>query len=171
MEPEATADDKPAVLVLEPEDGRNYWQPEPANGHVSVRVAPGVAQMAQPFAVGTQTVAAGCYVREHDHPNNDEVIHVLAGTGRATIDGADYPMRPGVTLFLGRGRRHAFYADAEHELTFLWTMVPGGLEDFFAQIGREKRAGDEAPEPFARPSNVGEIERKTVFSDPTPPTA
>ena len=46
----------------------------------------------------------------------------------------------------------------------MWVLVPGGLEDFFQAIGRPRQAGEAAPEPFARPENVAEIEAATVFA-------
>ena len=48
-------------------------------------------------------------------------------------------------------------------MTFLWVFAPGGLDDFFAEIGRPRTPGQPAPEPFARPANVAEIEARTVF--------
>jgi hypothetical protein len=48
-------------------------------------------------------------------------------------------------------------------MTFFWIFMPGGLDDFFEQIGRPKHPGEPAPEPFPRPENVAEIEARTVF--------
>ena len=44
--------------------------------------------------------------------------------------------------------------------------MPNGLETFFKAIGRPMTPGEPAPEPFPRPDNVLEIERKTVFGEP-----
>ncbi len=154
------------TAVLGVEDGRSYWQPVPANGYVSVRVEPKLVQMARPFAVGTQTVAAGCFVREHSHPDNDEVIHFLSGRGTLKIDGVEYGVEPGMTAFVGKNHSHMFVADRHSELQFLWIMVPSGLEDFFAAIGRPKLAGEMPPAPFPRPDDVEAIERRTVFGAP-----
>jgi hypothetical protein len=46
-------------------------------------------------------------------------------------------------------------------------MIPGGddgLDDFFARIGRTRKPGEPAPEPFPRPTDVDQIEAATVFS-------
>ncbi len=53
-------------------------------------------------------------------------------------------------------------------MSFVWFLMPGGLEDFFAAIGRERVPG-EPPEPFPRPADVAEIEKRTVFgwADPS----
>jgi hypothetical protein len=48
-------------------------------------------------------------------------------------------------------------------MTFVWVMTPGGLDRYFAEIGRPRTPGEPAPEPFPRPANVAEIEARTVF--------
>ena len=57
-----------------------------------------------------------------------------------------------------------FINEGQQDMTFLWLIVPNGLEDFFSLIGRPRQHGEPAPEPFARPANVLEIERQTVFA-------
>lgn len=152
------------ILVLQPDEGRQFWQPVPANGFVRCILASQEIGAETPFAMGTQTVDAGCFVREHMHPDNEEVIFVLAGHGEALLDGTRRePMSPGTCLFLGRGRPHRFDAAADAPMTFLWLMMPGGLETFFARIGREKKVGEPAPAPFPRPADVLQIEAETVF--------
>jgi quercetin dioxygenase-like cupin family protein len=152
------------LLVVQPEEGRAFWQPVPANGFVRCILASAEIGAETPFAMGTQTVDAGCFVREHQHPENEEVIFVLEGNGEALLDGTTRePMRPGTCLFLGKGRTHRFQAAEEGPMTFLWLIMPGGLETFFARIGREKRPEDAKPAPFPRPEDVLKIEAETVF--------
>jgi hypothetical protein len=97
----------------------------------------------------------------------DEVIHVLAGQGTALIEDVEHAMVPGSTFFLGRQRRHKFINTGADKLVFMWIVVPNGLEEFFAGIGRPKRAGEPDPTPFPRPADVLEIEARTVFAPPT----
>ena len=114
--------------------------------------------------MGTQTVAPGCFIREHPHAREEEVIFVLAGKGVARIDGADHGIETGSAVFIGRGRKHHFLnGSATEPMTFLWLLLPGGLDRFFAEIGRPKASGQPAPEPFPRPANIAEIEARTVF--------
>jgi hypothetical protein len=61
-----------------------------------------------------------------------------------------------------------FINDSDEDLTFLWLLLPNGLEDFFKAIGRPRRAGEPAPPNFPRPADVLEIERRTVFAAPLP---
>lgn len=153
------------VRVVQPGEGEQYWQPVPANGHIAVHLAPKLVDMDNPIALGTQTVAPGCYVREHAHDRHEEVVHCLAGHGCAVIDGVDHEMTPGFTVFIGKIRRHMFVNKSDsQDLHFLWLLTPNGLEDFFEAIGRPKLPGQPAPEPFPRPENVLEIERRTVFA-------
>jgi quercetin dioxygenase-like cupin family protein len=149
--------------VIHPEEARSFWQPVPANGFVRCILDETVVRADTPFAMGTQTVDPGCHVREHDHPAQEEIIHFIAGTGMIRLDGAEHPARPGTTVFIGKGRRHAFINTGEGPMTFIWVLIPGGLERFFAAIGRPRQEGEPAPAPFPRPANVAEIERNTVF--------
>lgn len=155
-----------SAAVIPPEGGENHWQPVPSNGHVSVRVAPHIMDLDYPFSLGTQTLPPRGYVREHAHPNHDEVLHFISGTGKAVLDGVEHKVGPGTTIFVGKNRRHMFINNSEGELHWLWFITPHGLEQFFAGIGRPK-TGDTAPEPFARPENVLDFELATAFSDQT----
>ncbi|CAH1655148.1 Cupin_2 domain-containing protein [Hyphomicrobiales bacterium] len=154
------------VRLVYPGEGDDYWQPVPANGHISVHIAPKFVHMDNPIAVGTQTVAPGCYVREHAHDRHEEIIHCISGSGKVLIENEEHRLVAGLTIFLGKSRRHKFVNDSDAPLTFLWIMTPNGLEDFFQAIGRPKRPGEPAPEPFPRPENVLEIEQRTVFAAP-----
>ncbi len=154
--------------VVQPGHADSYWQPVPANGFVEVHLSPDLVKMETKFGFGRQSVAPGCYVREHSHDRNEEVIHCVSGHGHAVLDGETHPMQPGTTIFLGRNRMHMFVNDGAEDLVFVWLLLPNGLEDFFAAIGRKRAAGESAPPPFPRPADVLEIERRTVFAPPPP---
>lgn len=164
-----TGENQAEVKVIGPEDSASYWQPVPANGFVRCILNPGTVKSENRFAMGTQTVAPGCHIREHTHDRHEEVIHITSGRGFARIDGIDQPMEPGSTVFIGRDRRHGFVNPGPEPMSFVWFLMPGGLEDFFAAIGRERKAGEPAPEPFPRPADVEAIEKRTVFgwADPS----
>jgi gentisate 1,2-dioxygenase len=114
--------------------------------------------------MGIQVIAPGSYIREHWHDQNEEVLHFIEGEGTAYIDGEPHPIRAGTTIYVGPWRKHKFVNEGTTEMRMLWVLSPPGLEDFFAGIGRKRRPGEAAPEPFARPEDVSEIERRTVFA-------
>jgi mannose-6-phosphate isomerase-like protein (cupin superfamily) len=155
------------VIVVQPDEGESFWQPVPANGYAEVRVSHRRDPAIRAFAHGIQVVAAGCFIREHVHPAQDELLFFFDGRGEAVIDGDRRPLQAGTTVYVGRGHRHKFVNTGTSELKFAWVMMPGGedgLDDFFARIGRARRPGEPAPEPFPRPADVERIEAETVFS-------
>jgi len=145
------------------QEGECFWQPVPANGFVRNIFNRKTVRSRTDFSMGTQTVAPGCFIREHTHDRNEEIVVVMAGRGSVRIDGEDYPLEPGAAVFLGHNRKHMFINPGPEPLTFLYFFTPGGLDDFFEQIGQPREPGEAEPEPFARPHNVAEIERRTVF--------
>jgi mannose-6-phosphate isomerase-like protein (cupin superfamily) len=156
------------VVVVQPDDGESFWQPVPANGYAEVRVSHRRHPSVRSFATGTQVIAPGCHIREHVHPAQEELLFFFEGRGEAVIDGRTHALRAGTTVYVGAGHPHKFVnTDPERELKMCWVMLPGGkcgLDDFFARIGRPRRPGEPAPEPFARPADVAAIEAETVFA-------
>lgn len=163
----ANAAKKPA-FVVPPDRGESFWQPVPANGYAEVRVSHRKDPAVTSCATGIQVVAPGCYIREHVHPAQDEILFVFEGEGEAVIDGTSQPMPQGTTVYIGAGHRHKLVnGSSSHPLKLCWVMIPGGadgLDDFFARIGRPRKPGEPAPEPFARPADSLQIEAATVFS-------
>jgi mannose-6-phosphate isomerase-like protein (cupin superfamily) len=156
------------VFVIQAEEGESFWQPVPANGYAEVRVSHRSDSSIQSFATGIQVIAPGCHIREHVHPAQEELLFFFEGRGEAVIDGRSHPLQAGTTVYVGAGHRHKFVnTDPARELKMCWVMLPGGaggLDDFFARIGRPRRPGEPAPEPFARPVDVDRIEAETVFA-------
>ena len=151
------------AVLIGADEAASFWQPVPANGFGRCILNGRELGASTPFSLGTQTVAEGCFVREHEHDRHEEIIHVLAGSFVGTFDGVERPMPPGTTLFLPAGQRHTFRNPGPGEATFLWVLMPGGLDEFFAAIGRPRSVGDPSPAPFPRPADVADIERRTVF--------
>ena len=156
--------DKGSKFVLQPDEGVSYWQPKPANGHVTIKVSPENCT-SNLVTMGVQVVAPnGCYVREHWHSRNEEILFCFEGRGTIFVDGTAHAFVPGTTAYLGRWVKHKILnEDPERPLKFTWTYLPPGLDQFFAAIGRPRVAGEPAPEPFDRPTDVLTIEKQTGF--------
>jgi mannose-6-phosphate isomerase-like protein (cupin superfamily) len=43
---------------------------------------------------------------DNSHRGADQWLYVVAGTGRATVNGRRFPLRPGVLVLIERGDRH-----------------------------------------------------------------
>ena len=157
------------VAIVGPDEGASFWQPVPANGFVRNIFSKATVSGVNDVSMGTQTVAPGCFIREHTHARNEEVIFVVEGRGVARIEGVEHRIEKGSAVYVGMNRRHHFLNPHEEPMTFFWVMMPGGLDRFFAEIGRPRTPGEPAPAPFPRPANVAEIEARTVFgwTDPS----
>ena len=153
------------VIHVPPGSGESLWQPVPANGYITIGVAPDMAGGMAQMCAGLQSVDPGCFVREHVHPDNDELFFFHQGTGHVEVNGAPKQVEPGTMLYVGRGNRHRIVNGGEGVLLFLWVLAPNGLEDFFRRIGRRREPGEAPPAPFPRPDDVKRIEQETVFAD------
>ncbi len=162
MDPQPAAE-RVTAKVVRPDEGESFWQPVPANGFVRNIFSQAMTGGAANFSLGTQTVAPHAFIREHTHADNEEIIFVLEGRGVARIEGEEHPIEKGSAVYVGRNRRHHFLNPNPEPMTFLWLMMPGGLDRFFAEIGRPRGPGEPPPDPFPRPENIAEIERRTVF--------
>ena len=159
--------DQGSKFVLQPDEGVSYWQPKPANGYVTIKISPDNCA-SNLVSMGVQVVAPnGCYVREHWHARNEEILFCFEGRGTILVDGTPHAFVPGTTAFLGRWVKHRIVNDdPERTLKFTWTYLPPGLDQFFASIGRLRRAGEPAPQPFERPADVSNIEKQSGFGPP-----
>jgi quercetin dioxygenase-like cupin family protein len=145
-------------VVLQPDAGKSFWQPVPANGHADPKLTPDVTGFDQ-LSMGFQTVAPGSHIREHSHDDQIELQICFRGHGHVVVDGQSHPLVPGTACFLGYDVKHTIVNDGPDDLVMLWVVAPAGLENFFELIGRPRQRGDAAPAPFPRPENVREIER------------
>ncbi|MFL5082183.1 MAG: hypothetical protein ACJ8DU_19890, partial [Microvirga sp.] len=76
--------------IVGPSEGDFFWQPVPANGFIRNILSQATTGADANFSIGTQTVAPHCFVREHTHAREEEIIVVLEGRGVARIDGVDH---------------------------------------------------------------------------------
>ena len=154
------------AVVMQPEEGRSWWQPTPANGHADPKLVPSDTGFGA-LSMGYQTIAPGGRVRPHSHGTQAELQICFRGRGSVVVDEERHPLVPGTACFLGPDVKHEIINEGDGDLVMLWVISPAGLEDFFASIGRERTPGESAPAPFERPQNVVAIERELGMNDTT----
>jgi quercetin dioxygenase-like cupin family protein len=152
------------AVVMQPEEGASWWQPVPANGYAHAKLTPDRTGF-DGLSMGYQTIAPHSRVREHSHGGQIELQICFRGSGHVMVDGERHELRPGTACFLGYDVKHEIVNDGDDALVMLWVIAPAGLEDFFAAIGRPRRPGEAAPDPFPRPADVVAIERSLGMQD------
>src|SRR3569833_100106 len=65
----------------------------------------------------------------HNHPDSDEVLYILAGTGEQMIDDAQtFPVRPGHAVWIPKGAYHATMNTGWEPIVLLAIYAPAGAE-------------------------------------------
>jgi len=152
------------AVVMQPDEGRSWWQPMPANGHAAPKLVPSDTGFGS-LSMGYQTIAPGGRVRPHSHGAQVELQICFRGRGSVVVDGMTQPLVPGTACFLGPDVKHEIVNEGDGDLVMLWVISPAGLEDFFASVGRERTLGEPPPSPFERPTDVVAIERELGMND------
>jgi quercetin dioxygenase-like cupin family protein len=66
--------------VLQPEEGASYWRPRPTTGYVTVKTSPSYGGPGD-IAMGIQVIPPGCFVQEHSHDRQVEILFCFEGEG------------------------------------------------------------------------------------------
>jgi len=150
--------------VLQPEEGASFWRAKPTNGYVTVKASPSYGGPAG-IAMGIQVIPPGCFVLEHSHDRQAEILFCFEGAGEVEVDGKLHPFVPGTTVVASPWLKHKIINSGTRDLKMTWTMAPPGLETYFRKIGRPRRPGEAAPAPFDPPKADDDIQRETGFGD------
>ncbi len=151
--------------VMQPDEGRSYWQPEPSRGYVTVALDPTVMPY-DGFSAGRQVLPPGCSVREHGHQANHELLFIAEGSGTCTIEDDRYDIGPGSTVLFGRYARHFLVNTGATDMVIYWVFMPPALEHWFHAIGRPREPGEPMPDAFARPDDVANVQAALRFVPP-----
>jgi quercetin dioxygenase-like cupin family protein len=77
-------------------------------------------------------VAPGDKVRPaHSHPNGEEVIYIVSGSGRVMVEGEVTPVRAGTTVLFPRGAVHMLHNTGTVEMKVVcFFSPPTGLDNY-----------------------------------------
>ena len=77
------------------------------------------------LSVSLIRVAPGEKVRPaHCHPNGEELIYIIRGTGRVLVDGAVDPVREGTAVLFRTGLPHMLQNTGEEEMKVICFFAP-----------------------------------------------
>lgn len=125
--------EKPAY-VHDEDGGRAIW----SLGALLI-VKAGAADTGGAFTLYDSLTAPGVASPWHRHANEDELFYVLDGEVECLWGegGAEHRLAgPGSTVFLPREVPHGFRVVGDEPCRMLVLLSPGGLEEFFADVGR-----------------------------------
>jgi quercetin dioxygenase-like cupin family protein len=89
-------------------------------------------------------------VPPHLHDDEDEILYVLEGTLTVIGTSGEGRAKPGSTVLLPRGTRHALRNDMDGQVRLLVICGPGiAAANMFRHLDREGRGGDLRPERIA----------------------
>ncbi len=84
----------------------------------------------------------------HNHPDSDEILYILAGTGEQMVDDEQtFPVGPGHTIFIPKGAFHSTVNTGWEPLSLLAIYAPAGAEQALKGLPdyREIPAGQAPP--------------------------
>jgi oxalate decarboxylase/phosphoglucose isomerase-like protein (cupin superfamily) len=97
--------------------------------------------MATPEVCGSERFSAGVVQLEpgkghelHTHPDSDEILYVVGGTGEQTVDGDTRDVGAGEMVYIPAGVEHGTVNTGWETLTLLAVYAPPGPEDVLADL-------------------------------------
>ena len=125
---------------------------------VSFRVLP--EEVDGKFALMEAWVPPGLGAPLNSHPGETETFHVLEGTFAFILGKSRITARPGDTLVVPDGARHAFTCIGETPGRLAIINAPGQMHvDFFSGVGTPMPDDTALPEPSAGPPDMAQVMR------------
>ena len=123
-------------------DDPEIFYPPIGTGNIELKLAS--ADTGGNLSMFIQTLPPGEGTNEHLHLDCDETGYVLEGTIRTSLDGEISEVGPGDSFFVPRKVPHAISNGGTVAARFLFTVTPGGLENYFREVSnRDAGAAEE----------------------------
>jgi oxalate decarboxylase/phosphoglucose isomerase-like protein (cupin superfamily) len=94
-----------------------------------------------PEVTGAENLSAGVVRLEpgkghdlHEHPDSEEILYVVSGTGEQTIAGDTAEIGPGETVYIPAGVEHGTINTGWNTLELLAVYTPPGPEDVLGDL-------------------------------------
>jgi quercetin dioxygenase-like cupin family protein len=148
-------------LVLAPEEGEALRNP--TAGHMTLKVR--AADSGGSLTALEATAAPGLGPPLHVHPDQDELIRVLAGDFRVRVGDRVAAAPPGTTVWIPRGVEHTWQVLGTEPGRFFATFSPAAPE-FEALFRRVHALGDDERRPEALAGLAAETGGLVVVGPP-----
>jgi mannose-6-phosphate isomerase-like protein (cupin superfamily) len=125
--------ERPAArpFALGPDDGDPIWF---ANSAMTIKAS--AASTGGDLFLMEGLAPAGYSPPLHVHHDEHEAFYVLAGEVEIVCGGERFRAAAGAFAFLPSGIAHTFRVLGDRPARMLTIAVPGGIEDFFREVGR-----------------------------------
>lgn len=143
-----------APVIRAPEEGERIWF---TNNLTLIKAR--AAETDGEFGLIESLAPPGTSPPLHVHSKEDETFWVVEGELTVVCGEETYGAGPGSMAFLPRGIAHTFRVDGDAPARILTLITPGGLEDFFAKVGRP------AEGPGLPPQAPPDVEALTRWSE------
>jgi mannose-6-phosphate isomerase-like protein (cupin superfamily) len=154
----------PRPYALGAEEGERIWF---LNGEMTFKAT--AALTGGDLCLTEVRAPSGYATPLHVHHDEHEGFYVLEGAIDVVCGDERYRAGAGSFAFLPIGIAHAFRVASEEPVRMLAIGVPGGMENFFRDLGREPE-GPGLPEPapvdIARVTEVGARHNEEVVGPP-----
>lgn len=67
--------------------------------------------------------------KAHTHPNSEEIMYILEGSGVSGLNGVKFICKPGDILFVPKGAEHYFYNPFDVPCKFIFLYTKGSLKN------------------------------------------
>lgn len=123
----------PAKHVFGPGEGEHLRWTGPAAGKVTILIDP---QNAGPtgLCVLTQSLDPGSMVPVHHHEKAEQVLFIVSGHGRISLEDHEFEARPGATVHVPRGVAHSITNTGDEPLSILEVTSPPGFQEIFRKM-------------------------------------
>jgi quercetin dioxygenase-like cupin family protein len=117
------------VIVRKPDEGTAYWM---LGGLYEVKASG--SETGGAATIMEMTLPAGSGPPPHTHPGS-ESVYVLEGQLRYNINGEDFEGGPGSFFHIPKGVVENFEPAGDSPARILVVYTPGGIDQFFAEVG------------------------------------
>lgn len=83
------------------------------------------------YGCGMALIDPGNIHEEHAHPDSEELIFVVQGTGIGKVGGEEVAIKSGDLIAIEKGETHTFTNTGTEQLALYWVYSPPGPEERF----------------------------------------